>query len=135
MFGRSISYLNNILYAETEVIDSTLGAGWVMDFDSTQPINPTVEAVVGLGDFYDQVLDFAGEQLANGTAELPNLSFMSSGLHLQLFASEPINWDWVINFVSDMIDNLGRGFAALFKGMAYNDFWEIGAITTVLSTV
>lgn len=87
-----------------------LGNRWVMDFDVIQSITPAFKGVVGLEEFYNQVTNSAAEQMAIGAKEVPEL-----------------------NLAGEMINNLYREFSGLFRGTAYNDFWELGAVVASLS--
>ena len=109
--------------------------GWYMGYETIQPIVPAYKAVVGLDDFYEQIMTSAGDQLANGTHELANVAFTGGGFSLQLASLDPIDWDWIINFVGDMIDNMSNDFAVLFKGTASSCLWEAAAVTASLALI
>lgn len=122
-----------VAYSSTNA--RTLGNGWYMGYESFQPIVPAYKAVVGLEKFYNQVMDSAGDQLANGAKELPDIKFNGNGFSLQLASPDPINWDWIINFVGDMIELLGNEFVGAFKGTASSYLWEVAGVTAALSVI
>lgn len=126
--GKGVSYSTSV---------RTLGNGWVMDFDTIQYISPatSLNGLAGLEQFYNLVTTTAANKIFNGAPELPSLAFKSNGLSLQLASPDPISWNWIINFVGDMTEDLGLNFLALFEGTAYNNFWEKAAIKTVLSAI
>lgn len=113
----------------------SLGDGWYMTYDSITSIIPTQIGAANLEAFYTQVLDSAAEQISNIVNATADLAFDFHGLTLRLSSAAPISWTWVINFAADMLDNVSTDFAVLFAGEAYSDYWEIAAVTAVLTSL
>ena len=113
----------------------SLGDGWYMTYDSITSILPTQIGAANLEAFYAQLLDSAAEQISNVVNATADLAFDFHGLTLRLSSAAPISWTWVINFAADMLDNVSTDFAVLFAGEAYSDYWEIAAVTAVLTSL
>ena len=110
-----------------------LGDGWYMTYDSITSIVPTQIGAAKLEAFYNQVVKLAADQISTIVNVTENLAFDFGGLNLRLSSSEPIAWTWVINFAADMLDNVSTDFAMLFTGEAYSDYWDIAAVTAILT--
>ena len=112
-----------------------LGDGWFMTYDSTTSILPTQIGAANLEAFYTQVVDIAANQTSTVVNATENLAFDFNGLTLRLTSLSPISWTWVIDFAADMLDNASNEFAVLFTGEAYSAYWDIAAVTAVLTAV
>lgn len=110
-----------------------LGDGWYMAYDSTTSIIPTQLGAANLEVFYTKVVDSAAKQISTTVNATQNLAFNINGLSLRLSSPAPISWTWIINFAADMLDNVSTDFAILFNGEAYSAYWEIAAVTAVLT--
>ncbi len=110
-----------------------LGDGWYMTYDSTMAIMPTQVGAAVLEAFYTKLVFAAANQISNVVNATDNLAFSLKGLNLQLSSSEPISWNWVINFAADMLDNVSTEFACLFQGEAYSAYWDIAAVSVALT--
>ena len=110
-----------------------LGDGWYISYASTTSIIPPQIGVANLKTFYTQVVDSAANQISTLVNATENLAFSFNGLNLRLSSSAPISWTWIINFAADMLDNASITFAVLFDGEAYSYYWEIAAVTAVLT--
>lgn len=112
-----------------------LGDGWYMTYGLTTSIIPAQIGAANLEAFYTQVVTSAANQISTTVNTTENLAFSFKGLNLRLSSSAPISWTWVINFAADMLDNVSTDFAVLFSGEAYSAYWEIAAVTAVLTLV
>lgn len=112
-----------------------LGDGWYMTYDSTTSIVPTQIGAANLEVFYTQVVMSAADQISTTVNATEDLAFSFNGLTLRLSSPASISWTWVINFAADMLDNVSTDFAVLFSGEAYSAYWEIAAVTAVLTLV
>ena len=112
-----------------------LGDGWYMTYDSITSIIPGQTGAASLEAFYTQVVHSAANQISTTVNATEDLAFGFNGLNLRLSSPAPISWTWVINFAADMLDNVSTDFAVLFNGEAYSSYWEIAAVTAVLTVL
>lgn len=112
-----------------------LGDGWYMVFDAIMSILPAQPAAASMESFYNSVINTAAGQLSTAVNATKDLAFKFGEIHLRLSSDTPINWSWVINFASDMLGNIGPGFAVMFNGKAYSDYWDIPPVTAVMTTL
>ncbi len=112
-----------------------LGDGWYMVFDAIMSVLPAQSAAASLETFYNNVINTTVSQLSTAANMTENLAFKFGEIHLRLSSATPINWSWVINFASDMLDNIRPGFAVMFNGKAYSAYWDIPPVTAVMTTL
>jgi len=112
-----------------------LSDGWYMVFDAIMSVLPAQPAAASLVSFYNNVIDTTASQLSTAVNTTENLAFKFGEIHLRLSSATPINWSWVINFASDMLDNISPGFAVMFNGKAYSAYWDIPPVTAIMTTV
>lgn len=111
-----------------------LSDGWYMVFDAIMTLLPAQSAAASLESFYNSVINTTASQLSTAVNTTENLAFKFGEIHLRLSSATPINWSWVINFASDMLDNISPDFAIMFNGKAYSDYWDIPPVTVVMTT-
>lgn len=112
-----------------------LSDGWFMTYDSTASILPTQIGAPNLEAFYTQVVDIAANQISTVVNATENLAFNFNWLTLRLTSLSPISRTRVIDFAADMLDNASNEFAVLLTGKTYSAYWDIAAVTAVLTVV
>ncbi len=112
-----------------------LSDGWFMVFDAIMSVLPAQPAAADLESFYNNVINATASQLSTAIKTTENLAFKYGKINLRLSSATPINWSWVINFASDMLDNISQDFAIIFSGKAYSAYWDIPPVTAVMTTL
>lgn len=112
-----------------------LSDGWYIVFDAITSVLPAQPAAADLESFYNNVIDATAGQLSTAMNTTENLAFKFGKINLRLSSATPINWSWVINFASDMLDNISQDFAVMFNGKAYSAYWDIPPVTAVMTTL
>ncbi|KAL9593284.1 MAG: hypothetical protein Q9219_007617, partial [cf. Caloplaca sp. 3 TL-2023] len=135
--GGSAGTDNSIFQRNVRPRVRNLGDSWILDYKTTISLTPVSPAVEGMRVFYRKVIDKVIEaELAKTTAEsVKEMTFASGGLRLRLRSEQNIQWTWVVNLASGMMESLSGGHAVLYEAVAENVYWDIPAVGVTLSVV
>jgi len=114
---------------------NSLDNGWYLKYDSVTELLPATDVAGPLRDFYTGVTASAADQLGAGMNATDNLAFISGPFSLELSSSEPIGWDYVINFAAGMMDMLSPQFTPMYSGEVFNTFWVLPSVQVSLGLV
>ena len=110
---------------------NTLSGGWRLEYDSIKPVAPSQGAGAEFRSLYDEVMKSAADQLSNGVDEARDLLLRKGNLNLRLSSADPtqpIGWDWVIQYASLMADNVAAGFQNLYTAQVYSAYWDSAGV-------
>lgn len=116
---------------QTSSTVKTLSGGWKLEFDSIKPVAPSQGAGAEFRSLYAEVMKSSADQLSNGVDEARDLLFRKGKLNLRLSSADPtqpIGWDWVIEYASLMADNVAAGFQNLYTAQAYSAYWDLAGV-------
>ncbi|KAI4252241.1 MAG: hypothetical protein L6R42_008052 [Xanthoria sp. 1 TBL-2021] len=91
--------------ANAATLSSSIGSGWVLQFNGLKLLSSVSVTAQGLVSFYNSVIDKASELLEAATPLIKQQAFTVGAVSLVLVGTDVIYWDWIITFAMAMVDS------------------------------
>lgn len=91
--------------ANAATLSSSIGSGWVLQFNGLKLLSSVSVTAQGLVSFYNSVIDKASELLEAATPLVKQHAFTVGAVNLVLVGTDVIYWDWIITFAMAMVDS------------------------------
>lgn len=94
--------------ANAATLSSSIGSGWVLQFNSLKLLSSVSVTSQGLVSFYNSVIDKASELLEAATPLVKQHVFTVGAVSLVLVGTDVIYWDWIITFAMAIVDSTNK---------------------------